>query len=218
MCAHIHTCIHIWTGFLTQGIGGEMREPWGSFPVQFLPRTLQTEPQCLWRCNRSPKQVSGAAGGQPDFLESDSSRKTGWRRETVAGHGGTQEGGGGDWTGEKQPSLPPLPHFPESPRAEATCHHIFSYSAKLCLGEVKDKSPEVCEFDSHLTRLLSTARGSTAVQISSSRLRLSLQLYSCFACLIVGPCGRVSMMQCQPSLLGMTQHFGKIETQGRALS
>ena len=89
-------------------------------------------------------------------------------------------------TGEKQCSLPPLRRLPESPGAEATCHHIFSNSAKLSLGKVKDKSPEVCVFDSHLTWQLSAARGNTAEQASSSSQRLSLQFYSHFASCCLG--------------------------------
>lgn len=124
-------------------------------------------------------------------------------------------------TGEKWCSLPPLCRLPESPGAEATCHHIFSNSAKLRLGKVKDKSPEVCVFDSHLTWQLSAARGNAAEQASSSSQRLSLQLYSHFAVLLFGPWGRGPMMRCQPSLLGMTQALVLWENgslaQGRAL-
>lgn len=45
-------------------------------------------------------------------------------------------------------------------------------------------------FDSHLTRQLSAAGGNTAVQISSSSQRLSLQPSSHFACLVVGALGK----------------------------
>lgn len=96
--------------------------------------------------------------------------------------------------------LPPLLHLPKSPRAEAMCHCIFSNSAKLCLREVKDKSPEVYMFDSHLTRQLSAARGNTAVQISSRSQRLSFQPYSHFACLVVGALGK-SVNDTVPTLL-----------------
>lgn len=71
----------------------------------------------------------------------------------MSGSGGGHEGGIETGlplgTGEKQSSI--LFHLPESSGAEAMCPHIFSSSAKLHLGEAKDKSPEVCMFDSHLT-------------------------------------------------------------------
>lgn len=49
---------------------------------------------------------------------------------------------------------------------------------------MKDKSPEVYMFDSHLTQQLSAARGNTGVHVSSSSQRLSLLPYSHFACLV----------------------------------
>lgn len=88
----------------------------------------------------------------------------------MAGHGGTQEGGQRVGTGlelwEKQPYRPP--HLPESPGAEAMCHHTLSSSAKLCLREARDKPPEVCVFDSHLTQQLRAARGAVPAAATES--------------------------------------------------
>ena len=80
MRAHMYTYMHMWPGSYLKWSG----ERWGrSFPARLLSTALQTELGCLWRYNHGPKQVSGTAGGQIDFLESDNSRKAGWRRETV---------------------------------------------------------------------------------------------------------------------------------------
>lgn len=89
------------------------------------------------------------------------------------------------------------------------CHHIFGSSAKLCLIEAREKSPEVYTFDSHLTQQLSAARGNTCVLIlSSSRGQQSSALYpsACFAALALE---KVRVLLPQPSLLGVTQpwHF-----------
>lgn len=99
--------------------------------------------------------------------------------EMESGQGGTQ--GDGDRTGHSpepwyEGALPPLLHLPQSPSAEAMCHHIFSSSAKLCLREAKDKSPEVCMFDSHLKQQLSAATGKHFCVDSGSGSRGNLQL------------------------------------------
>lgn len=82
VCTHVHIHAHV-TGFLPQVIRGEMRE--GHFQPRLLPTALQTELGCLWGYNHGPKQVSGTAGGQTDFLESDNSRKAGWRKRDSDG-------------------------------------------------------------------------------------------------------------------------------------
>lgn len=73
--------------------------------------------------------------------------------------------------------------FLRLPGAEATCHHIFSNSAEECLRKVKDKSLEVCMFESHLTRQLCGARGNTPAAAPES--------CSHFACLVVQALGEV---------------------------
>jgi hypothetical protein len=76
-------------------------------------------------------------------------------------------------------------------------------------------------FDSHLTRQLAAARENTFALIASSSQGQSRQPYSHFACL-VRALEKVGMMQCQLTLLGVTQAIALWEdgnlAQGRALS
>lgn len=98
--------------------------------------------------------------------------------------------------GGSSPTSPP--RLPESSGAEGPCHHVFSSSAKLCLGEARDASPEVFTL-SH------TYRGSCVLPGAIlHRQLLSLRPCSRSACLVVWAWGRVNNAM-QPSLLGVTQ-------------